>query len=172
MSEPFLAAAPNLAWVWCSYFGQDGRGVTDVMFGDVPASGALPYTIPLKPDQLGDIHNYAMTAPPYGKTYRYLQYRNLTGLYNSSVPATWIYNVSVPAAPLHVKTSSRSFSTPQFKCACLPYLCPCMCQRCVLNINVLNWLQMLTCIHHQRGIPAIRLGLVCRWWKLSTQSLR
>lgn len=82
------------------------------MFGDVPASGALPYTIPLTPEQLGGIHDYAMTAPPYGKTYRYLQYRNLTGLYNSSIPATWIYNVSVPAAPLHVKTSPRLFFYP------------------------------------------------------------
>ena len=25
VSEPFLATAPRLAWVWSSYFGQDGR---------------------------------------------------------------------------------------------------------------------------------------------------
>ena len=70
VAEPVLATAPNLAWVWVSYFGQDGRGISDVLFGDVPASGALPFTVPLHVAQLGSIVDYSMTAPPFGKTYR------------------------------------------------------------------------------------------------------
>lgn len=71
VAEPLLASAPRLAWVWCSYFGQDGRGLADVLLGDAPFSGALPFTIPQRAADFGDIGNYSMRAPPYGRTYRY-----------------------------------------------------------------------------------------------------
>eukprot|EP00658_Telonema_sp_P-2_P027861 TRINITY_DN21452_c0_g1_i6.p1 TRINITY_DN21452_c0_g1~~TRINITY_DN21452_c0_g1_i6.p1 ORF type:complete len:658 (+),score=101.37 TRINITY_DN21452_c0_g1_i6:164-2137(+) len=74
VSEPTMARMPGLAWAWISYFGQDGRGIADVLFGDTNPSGRLPFTIPSNLSQLGDIHDYSLTAAPYGKTYRYLAY--------------------------------------------------------------------------------------------------
>jgi hypothetical protein len=41
--EPFLAgpATQNTAWLWLSYFGQDGGGVADVIFGQYLRSDTI-----------------------------------------------------------------------------------------------------------------------------------
>ena len=80
VAEPFLANAPKLAWVWSSYFGQDGRGIADVLFGDVPFSGALPFTVPQLASDFGNIADYSMNAAPHGKTYRYWRYSNASSI--------------------------------------------------------------------------------------------
>jgi beta-glucosidase-like glycosyl hydrolase len=74
VSEPWLAsrAAPNLAWLWVSYFGQDGGGVADVLLGTESPSGRLPFTMPVDTSQIGPITDYSMRGPPFGRTYRYL----------------------------------------------------------------------------------------------------
>lgn len=76
VAETALATSERTAWLWVSYFGQDGRGVADVLFGDTPPSGALPFTVPASVRQLGDIADYSMRALPFGKTYRYLDLGN------------------------------------------------------------------------------------------------
>ena len=58
-----------------SYFGQDGGGVADVIFGSYAPSGRLPFSVPVGPEQLGDIADYAMQSG-YGRTYRYNRYTN------------------------------------------------------------------------------------------------
>ena len=74
VSEPWLASqqAPNLAWLWVSYFGQDGGGIADVLLGAYSPSGRLPFTMPVDASQLGPITDYAMRSGPFGRTYRYL----------------------------------------------------------------------------------------------------
>jgi beta-glucosidase len=74
LSEPWLVSrtAPNLAWVWVSYFGQDGGGVADVILGAYSPSGRLPFTVPVDTGQIGPITDYSMRGPPFGRTYRYL----------------------------------------------------------------------------------------------------
>lgn len=73
LSEPAFMS-PSLdrgAVVWTSYFGQDGRGVVDVIFGRVAASGRLPWTVPMDVSQLPPLDDYSMTAG-HGRTHRYL----------------------------------------------------------------------------------------------------
>ena len=64
MAEPALAGAggTGLAWPWLSYFGQDGTGVAEVIFGEYSPSGRLPFTVPTGPAQLGDIAEYVCAA--------------------------------------------------------------------------------------------------------------
>jgi hypothetical protein len=40
----------------------------------VSPSGRLPYTMPVDTTQIGDITDYDMQGPPFGRTYRYLRY--------------------------------------------------------------------------------------------------
>ena len=75
-----LANALGVAWVWASYFGQAGHGIADVLFGKVPFSGALPFMIPQRARDFGNIDDYSMTAAPYGKTYRYWRYVNSSAI--------------------------------------------------------------------------------------------
>ena len=63
VAEAFLATGPSLAWAWSSYFGQDGRGIADVLFGDVPFSGALPFTVPQRATDFGAVH---ASVPEHG----------------------------------------------------------------------------------------------------------
>ena len=79
--------------------------MADVLFGDVPASGALPFTIPLNVMQLGDIEDYSMVSPPYGNTYRYLQYQANASAGNSS-NASQLMPADADAAPLSDVLSS------------------------------------------------------------------
>ena len=74
VSEPWLVSrsAPNLAWLWASYFGQDGGGIADVLLGAYSPSGRLPFTLPVDASQLGPITDYGMRSGPFGRTYRYL----------------------------------------------------------------------------------------------------
>ena len=75
VSEPWIARnATGLSWLWLSYFGQAGEGVADVLLGNYSPSGRLPHTMPVDTSQIGDITDYDMRGPPYGRTYRYLQY--------------------------------------------------------------------------------------------------
>ena len=82
VSEPWMAgpSAAGLAWVWVSYFGQDGGGVADVLLGAYSPSGRLPFTMPVDVSQLGPITDYSMRGPPFGRTYRYLDYSKLAAL--------------------------------------------------------------------------------------------
>ena len=81
VSEPWMASAnaSRLGWLWCSYFGQDGAGVADVIAGAYSPSGRLPFTMPVDTSQVGDIADYDMRGPPYGRTYRYLRYPSSGG---------------------------------------------------------------------------------------------
>ena len=75
VSEPLLANARGLAWLWASYFGQAGEGIADVIAGAYSPSGRLPFTVPVDASQLGDITDYSMRGTidaPFGRTYRYL----------------------------------------------------------------------------------------------------
>ena len=76
VSEPWMASAnaSRLGWLWVSYFGQDGAGVADVIAGAYSPSGRLPFTMPVDTSQVGDITDYDMRGPPFGRTYRYLRY--------------------------------------------------------------------------------------------------
>ena len=76
VSEPWMASAnaSRLGWLWVSYFGQDGGGIADVIAGAYSPSGRLPFTMPVDTTQVGDIEDYDMRGPPYGRTYRYLRY--------------------------------------------------------------------------------------------------
>ena len=77
VSEPWLVSAAangTVAWVWLSYFGQDGGGVADVLAGAYSPSGRLPFTIPVDTSQVGPITDYDMRSPPFGRTYRYLRF--------------------------------------------------------------------------------------------------
>jgi hypothetical protein len=76
VSEPWMASAnaSRLGWLWVSYFGQAGDGVADVISGAYSPSGRLPFTMPVDTSQVGDITDYDMRGPPYGRTYRYLRY--------------------------------------------------------------------------------------------------
>jgi beta-glucosidase len=77
VAEPFLAdpATANTAWLWLSYFGQDGSGVAEVIFGQYSPSGRTPFSVAMSAAQLGDITDYSMTGG-YGRTYRYNRYEN------------------------------------------------------------------------------------------------
>jgi beta-glucosidase len=77
VAEPFLAdpGTQNTAWLWLSYFGQDGTGVAEVIFGQYSPSGRTPFSVAMSSAQLGDITDYSMTSS-YGKTYRYNRYDN------------------------------------------------------------------------------------------------
>ena len=81
VSEPWMASlnASRLAWLWVSYFGQDGSGIADVVSGAFSPSGRLPFTMPVNTSQIGDITDYDMRGPPYGRTYRYLRYPTASG---------------------------------------------------------------------------------------------
>ena len=74
VAEPYLGMDPlgtqGTAWLWLSYFGQDGGGVADILFGAYAPSGRTPFSVPVSASQLGDISDYSMTAG-YGRTYRY-----------------------------------------------------------------------------------------------------
>lgn len=77
VAEPFLAdpATERTAWLWLSYFGQDGTGVAEVIFGQYSPSGRTPFSVAMSSAQLGDITDYSMTSG-YGRTYRYNRYEN------------------------------------------------------------------------------------------------
>jgi beta-glucosidase len=79
VAEPYLGMDPigtlGTAWLWLSYFGQDGGGVADVLFGAYAPSGRTPFSIPVNHTQLGDITDYSMVGG-YGRTYRYNRYVN------------------------------------------------------------------------------------------------
>ena len=77
VAEPFLAdpATENTAWLWLSYFGQDGSGVAEVIFGQYAPSGRTPFSVAMSSAQLGDITDYSMQSG-YGRTYRYNRYEN------------------------------------------------------------------------------------------------
>lgn len=70
----YRTGAPRLGWLWCSYFGQAGDGVADVIAGAYLPSGRLPFTMPVDATQVGEMADYDMRGPPYGRTYRYLRY--------------------------------------------------------------------------------------------------
>ena len=78
VSEPWMASAPRLGWLWVSYFGQAGDGVAEVIVGAYSPSGRLPFTMPVDLSQIGDIGDYNMRGPPFGRTYRYLRYPDAT----------------------------------------------------------------------------------------------
>ena len=77
VAEPFLAdpATEHTAWLWLSYFGQDGGPVAEVIFGQYSPSGRTPFSVAMSAEQLGDITDYSMTSG-YGRTYRYNRYEN------------------------------------------------------------------------------------------------
>ena len=74
VSEPWMSNQSRLGWLWASYFGQDGAGIADVIAGAYSPSGRLPFTMPFDATQVGDIADYDMRGPPFGRTYRYLRY--------------------------------------------------------------------------------------------------
>ena len=78
VAEPWMASRPRLGWLWASYFGQDGAGIADVVAGAYSPSGRLPFTMPVDATQVGDISDYDMRGPPFGRTYRYLRYPDAT----------------------------------------------------------------------------------------------
>lgn len=83
VAEPYLGmdavGTQGTAWLWLSYFGQDGGGVADVLFGAYSPSGRTPFSIPTSHSQLGDITDYSMVQTTgYGRTYRYNRYANAT----------------------------------------------------------------------------------------------
>ena len=78
VSEPWMARASRLGWLWVSYMGQAGDGVADVIAGTYSPSGRLPFTMPVDLSQIGDISDYDMRGPPFGRTYRYLRYPDAT----------------------------------------------------------------------------------------------
>jgi len=71
VAEPFLAdpATEHTAWLWLSYFGQDGGPVAEVIFGQYSPSGRTPFSVAMSAEQLGDITDYSMTSG-HGRTYR------------------------------------------------------------------------------------------------------
>ena len=71
--DPWMAAS-KAGWLWLSYFGQDGSGVGEIIFGDASPSGRLPFTMPSDAASFGDITDYSMTSGPHGRTYRYWRY--------------------------------------------------------------------------------------------------
>ena len=68
-------ATAHTAWLWLSYFGQDGSGVAEVIFGQYSPSGRTPFSVAMSAEQLGDITDYSMTSG-FGRTYRYNRYEN------------------------------------------------------------------------------------------------
>jgi beta-glucosidase len=83
VAERYLGMDPmgtqGTAWLWLSYFGQDGGGVADVIFGAYSPSGRTPFSVPTSHSQLGDIADYSMVqSGGYGRTYRYNRYANAT----------------------------------------------------------------------------------------------
>ena len=83
VAEHYLGMDPTgmqgTAWLWLSYFGQDGGGVADVIFGGYSPSGRTPFSVPTSHSQLGDIADYSMVqSGGYGRTYRYNRYANAT----------------------------------------------------------------------------------------------
>mmetsp|Transcript_23235 Transcript_23235/g.69683 ORF Transcript_23235/g.69683 Transcript_23235/m.69683 type:complete len:734 (-) Transcript_23235:164-2365(-) len=97
--EPWLTTAP-VAWVWLSYFGQDGTGVAEILFGKEAPSGLLPFTMPIDADQYGDIKDYSMTSGPNGRTYRYWRY----------APSSLSANVSAPVFPFGYGLTYATYS--------------------------------------------------------------
>ena len=71
--DPWMATS-TAGWLWLSYFGQDGSGVGEIIFGDASPSGRLPFTMPTDATSFGDITDYSMTSGPNGRTYRYWRY--------------------------------------------------------------------------------------------------
>jgi beta-glucosidase len=78
VAEPFLVdpSTQHTAWLWLSYFGQDGSGVAEIIFGQYAPSGRTPFSVAMSAAQLGDgLIDYSMTGG-YGRTYRYNRYEN------------------------------------------------------------------------------------------------
>jgi len=72
--SPFWRARPTSRGSGAPTLDRTGEG-SQTFLGDVPFSGALPFTVPQRASDFGDITDYNMSALPYGKTYRYWSYR-------------------------------------------------------------------------------------------------
>ena len=67
---PFNASAADAA-LYAIYGGAEaGNGLADVLFGDVPPSGRLPFTVFSSLDQLKPMEDYDLTSQP-GRTHLY-----------------------------------------------------------------------------------------------------